>query len=95
MPKCPIKLITGMNCPACGIQRAIHAALHGNITEAIHYNFFLLFSLPYAMSFVLIWAMPESDFRDKIKKVIENRNVVNTFIIAFTTWFVIRNLLNI
>ena len=47
------------------------------------------------MSFVLIWAMPESDFRDKIKKVIENRNVVNTFIIAFTTWFVIRNLLNI
>ena len=95
MPKCPIKLITGLSCPGCGIQRAVHASLHGNCMEAIKYNFFLLYSVPYAMSFVVVWAMPESALRGKIRKVIENRRTVNSFIVAFSAWFVIRNILNI
>ena len=53
MPKCPFKMLTGLSCPGCGIQRAIHALLHGDVAGAVKYNFFLVYSGPYAMAFVV------------------------------------------
>jgi len=95
MPKCPFKLITGLSCPGCGIQRAIHALMHGEIKEAIQYNYFLLYSGPYAASFLLVWLMPQNSFRDKLKSMIENKHVVNFYIVTFSMWLVIRNIFNL
>ena len=95
MPQCPFKQITGLSCPGCGIQRAIHALMHGEIKDAIHYNLFLLYSGPYAASFLLVWLMPENVFRYKIKDIIENKHVVNFYILSFLLWLVIRNILNL
>lgn len=95
MPKCPFKMITGLSCPGCGIQRAIHALLHGEIKEAIQYNYYLLYSGPYAASFLLVWLMPQNGFRDKLKGVIENKDVVNFYIVSFLLWLVIRNIFNL
>jgi hypothetical protein len=92
MPKCPFKLITGLSCPGCGIQRALYALMHGEIKDAIKYNYFLLYSGPYAASFLLVWLMPESVFRNKIKSTIENKYVVNFYLISFLLWLVIRNI---
>lgn len=95
MPKCPFKLITGLSCPGCGIQRAIHAMLHGKFTEAITYNYYLVYSGPYAASFIVVWLMPKNKFRERIRKVIENRYVVDFYIISFVIWFFIRNYYNL
>jgi len=95
MPKCPFKLITGLSCPGCGIQRAIHAMLHGKFTEAITYNYYLVYSGPYATSFVFVWLMPKNKFRERIKKVIENRYVVNFYVISFVIWLFVRNYYNL
>lgn len=95
MPKCPFKLITGLSCPGCGIQRAIHAMLHGKFTEAITYNYYLVYSGPYATSFVFVWLMPKNKFRERIKKVIENRYVVDFYIISFVIWLFVRNYYNL
>ena len=95
MPKCPIKVLTGLSCPGCGIQRAIYALLHGHLYESIQYNYFLIYSLPYASAFVLLWLMPKWDSRERFRKVIENKYVVNFFIASFSMWFVVRNVLNI
>ena len=46
VPKCPFRWFTGLNCPACGSQRAIHQLLHLNIKRAFEYNPFLILSLP-------------------------------------------------
>lgn len=35
---CPFRTLTGLNCPACGNQRALYALLHGRLREAIAYN---------------------------------------------------------
>jgi len=48
-PKCPFLLITGLRCPGCGSQRAIHALLHLRLIEAIKYNALFVFSLPYIL----------------------------------------------
>ena len=91
MPKCPFKLITGLSCPGCGIQRALYALMHGEIIDAMKYNYFLLYSGPYAASFLLVWLMPKSVFRNKIKSTIENKYVVNFYLVSFLLWLVIRN----
>ena len=95
MPKCPFKLITGFSCPGCGIQRAIHAMLHGHITESIQYNYYLLYSGPYALLIVLEWLLPKGNTYKKLKSIIENKSVVNFYIVSFLLWLIIRNVLNI
>ncbi|MEO6149485.1 MAG: DUF2752 domain-containing protein [Mucilaginibacter sp.] len=45
-PKCPFHALTGLDCPGCGSQRAVHALLHADISKAIGYNLLLVMSLP-------------------------------------------------
>lgn len=37
-PRCPVHWLTGLHCPGCGTQRAMHALLHGRFLEAIGFN---------------------------------------------------------
>ena len=46
MPKCPTYVLTGLQCPGCGSQRAIFALLHGHFAEAFHYNAFMVVMAP-------------------------------------------------
>lgn len=39
-PKCMYKYLTGYDCPACGIQRSLHALLNGDTVTALRYNYF-------------------------------------------------------
>lgn len=48
-PKCPIYALTGLKCPGCGSQRALHALLHWDIRAALHYNAMLIVSIPYIL----------------------------------------------
>ena len=45
--KCPWYVLTEWQCPFCGLQRFIHALLHGDVVAAWHYNPLLWFLLPY------------------------------------------------
>ena len=95
VPKCPFKLLTGLYCPACGIQRFVHAFFHGHFAEALHYNYYLAYSLPYAMLFAIEWLMPQSAARERLASVIENRYVVWFYVVTFFIWLVVRNVLGI
>lgn len=94
-PKCPFKLLTGLSCPGCGMQRFLHALLTGHPAQAIRYNYYLAYALPYAMLFVVEWVMPQGTKRDKLVAVIENKYVVWFYIITFFIWIVVRNILHI
>ncbi len=50
---CPIKFITGISCPGCGMTRAIFSLLRFNIRDAFHYHplFFLTPILLYLFLF--------------------------------------------
>jgi hypothetical protein len=49
-PKCPFRSFTGLLCPGCGSQRAIHQILHGNFYNAFQLNMLLLPALLYAIT---------------------------------------------
>ena len=35
---CPIKFLTGISCPGCGMTRAWNCVIHGHIDEAFNYH---------------------------------------------------------
>lgn len=51
---CPLKAITGWNCPLCGGLRAVNDLGHGQLAEAAHSNLLFVASLPLL---VAIWAL--------------------------------------
>lgn len=96
MPKCGFKMITGYSCPGCGLQRAIHALLNGNPIKAIQYNYFLVYSGPYAFFLILEkWLLPECSIKRQICSIVEHRIAVYTYIVLFFIWFIIRNCFNL
>ena len=88
-------MLTGWDCPGCGIQRAIHALFHGHFIEAISYNYYLAYSLPYALSFVVVWVAPDYGWSQKLRNFIQDRHVVYFYIITYFIWLFVRNILHI
>ena len=43
---CPLNKLTGLLCPGCGSQRALHALLHGEALTAIKHNPLTSIGLP-------------------------------------------------
>lgn len=92
-PKCPVKLLTGLQCPSCGIQRAAHALLHGDFYGALKQNWFLIFSIGYLISllFTKYFCQPFSSAR----KFFWGRAGCTLYITFYIIWFIVRNILHI
>lgn len=45
-PVCPFRALTGYYCPGCGMTRALHQLMHGNIMVALNHNLLLVLSAP-------------------------------------------------
>jgi Protein of unknown function (DUF2752) len=46
-PKCILFQYTGKHCPGCGSTRALHSLLHGDLRQALAYNLFIPFLVPF------------------------------------------------
>ena len=44
-PPCPFRAVTGWWCPGCGLTRATHHLLHGDVLGALRYNALVPFVL--------------------------------------------------
>jgi hypothetical protein len=53
-PACPLRELTGFDCPGCGGTRALHALTHGDIGSALDHNVLLTVVMPLAL---LAWAL--------------------------------------
>lgn len=48
-PECPFYKFTGLYCPGCGSQRAIHDLAHLQILDAISHNILMVFTLIFGL----------------------------------------------
>lgn len=89
--KCPLYQFTGLQCPLCGMQRAIHELLHGNIAEAWTLNpGFFMFS-PYWLAILIGLMFPNLQKNNVIIRFCFRNKTILIAIIALVIWGIARN----
>ena len=56
LPPCPLRALTGLDCPGCGGTRAVWSLLHGDLPAAVHHNALALVLAPLALCAWGAWA---------------------------------------
>ena len=88
-PRCPLKALTGFDCPGCGSQRAFHAILRGDIAGAWRYNAALFFAVPviglYFVSSILRGRCP------RLYAALDSPAAIAVIVVAAAAWWVLRN----
>lgn len=89
-PRCIFLQITGLKCPGCGSQRAIHALLHGDIAGARAFNAALVLSIPVAI------AMYAAEFTRNRCPALHNRLngyvAIRAAFVLLVAWWIVRNI---
>jgi hypothetical protein len=92
-PQCPFRLLTGLECPGCGSQRAVHYLLNFRLIPAFGENALLVISIPYLITGFII-----DNLRYKKPNILKFRNLLygrNAIWIVFFTiiaFWILRNL---
>lgn len=87
-PRCPVKSLTGLDCPGCGSGRAFHALMNGRFVEAWNFNPWL----PVALAFAII-ALLADRRGGRFNNLIHSPVTLAVFIALSLGWMVFRNLL--
>ena len=56
-PTCTFKQLTGLDCPGCGLTRAMHALMTGDPLRAINHNLFIVAIFPIAAYMYIRWLL--------------------------------------
>lgn len=89
-PKCPFYLLTGLKCPGCGSQRAIHQLLHFHLGDAFRYNALMVASMP-----LLVFLFFADMFKKRWPKlyVFSRSPILSWSILAIVIiWWMFRNI---
>ena len=88
--KCPLFQLTGWQCPLCGLQRGVHAFLHGDLLAAWRYNPALWLLFPY-VGVWLLGSCSERVARSRVYAWATSSRVVLAVILLLCSWGVARN----
>lgn len=92
-PKCPFLVLTGLTCPGCGSQRAIHSLLHFNVADAIKYNLLLVLSLPIIA--VLFYAELKRKSNPALYIKVHQPKYIWMYFSLVIIWWIARNILHL
>ncbi len=89
-PRCTFKTLTGLDCPGCGSQRAIHALLHGNIIEALRLNALFVIELP-LLALLALTSLFTDRFH-RLRRILVSRTFILTLLATIIIFTIVRNL---
>lgn len=55
VPLCPLRSLTGLDCPFCGGLRSVASLTRGRVEEALSYNVLVTVGIPVAIVVWLVW----------------------------------------
>lgn len=90
--QCPLYQLTGIKCPLCGGQRAVHEVLHLNIKEAWILNPGLFLLSPYMLILLAGQIFPQLQQGSRIVRFCYQDKAVFLFLAILVLWGVARNL---
>lgn len=87
-PQCPIKKVTGLNCPACGSQRALHSLLNGKILEALSFNYFYIIAIPCTIMVIISYVLGKLNKHLRLIKILEKIPIFRIYLYGYCAWFI-------
>lgn len=92
-PKCPFKELTGLKCPGCGSQRAIHYLLNFDIINAIKENVILVISIPYILTGLVFDTLNRPNEKLlKWRKILFGQKAILIILTVIITFWILRNI---
>ncbi|TJY64564.1 DUF2752 domain-containing protein [Sphingobacterium alkalisoli] len=92
-PKCPVKHATGLDCPGCGGQRALHYLLNGQLSQAFAQNQLLFFLAPYIVTGFYLQLVPKPTSRElKLRKFLYGYRAIQILLVLIIAFTIIRNI---
>ena len=92
-PRCPFKMLTGLSCPGCGTQRALHALLSGDPAGVLRYNAALIPFILLALFYGAVELAPRR-FAGLRRRLL-SRTAALSVAGALALWWLLRNLFSI
>jgi hypothetical protein len=90
-PPCPFRALTGLWCPGCGLTRATHHLLRGDVVQALRYNVFVVLVLGALAATWLAWTSARAGRPIRLPAVVPAR-VYGSAIALLVVFAVVRNL---
>lgn len=92
-PPCPFLRFTGLLCPGCGSQRALHQLLHLNIGAAWHYNPLLVAALPYVAAAFIVERLPARAHIQRWRRCFFGTPAIAFILTVTLSFWILRNIL--
>jgi len=88
---CPFRTLTGLWCPGCGLTRATHHLLRGDVMQALRYHLFVAVILLALAATWLVWLLHSAGRTVRVTRWVPVRVqvVAGTALVAFA---VVRNI---
>ena len=90
-PKCGFYALTGYYCPGCGMTRALHHLLRGDVLKAFQYNAILVVGIP-VLIYLYVWWVMWAFTGKELPKLKLNRKVTIIILCLVGIFIVGRNL---
>ena len=90
--KCPVNYVTGLSCPGCGSQRAIHKLLHLNFKQAFAYNPLLIAAIPYTALGIAFNTETLKTRYPKTRKFFYGQRALYVVLVVVILFFILRNI---
>lgn len=91
--QCTVLYLTGLQCPGCGGQRALHYLLHGEIMIALRYNVLFVIGLPFLIYlYYLVLQMYVLKNEKFLNRTIFSTRFVYIFLAILLIFFILRNI---
>lgn len=92
-PKCPLYASTGIKCPGCGSQRALHQIIHLDFITAFHFNPLLVLSLPYILLTAYLDVKKNKTSREmKLRNVLFGVKTMYIILTVIILYWIFRNI---
>lgn len=92
-PRCVFKMLTGLSCPGCGSQRAIHSMLGGDFEAAFRHNALFVVELP--LIALLLSARLLGSRAPKLNRLLSARFFILFILATIIIWTIVRNIFDV
>lgn len=91
-PKCPFLVITGLECPGCGSQRAFHQLLHFNFISAFYKNPLVVIFGPYIILGLYIEYLGGKNKFPRVRRILFGKYAAIIILVVIIGYWIGRNI---